>query len=244
MAIQNNSGNTLREKLDLAQNSNLAEKLAYLKFGAVLRSLPVHKSRLVPGTPSVYGVLTGNLGVSLPDWAKARVIHAAFARAGTGTLGDLVPVLAPSNTTAAATGIKIGPNGDLVTLNTDAYTDIDVLYTPWKGTIVERTLSVVPGTGVCALPAADTGVAGTGTAGVGLLLEAEVLAGTTLGTKRIQIPAAAAPATTLAGLNFARTQVFFAVADAVTLARVKYLVVPALDLDAALEATYSPLNGP
>jgi hypothetical protein len=78
--------------------------------------------------------------------------------------------------------------------------------------------------------------------GVVLLMEAESLAGTLVAKMHVIKEAAGAPATTLARLDLAKLNVQFAVADAVTSARVKLAVVSAIDVDALLEAASATLG--
>ena len=68
------------------------------------------------------------------------------------------------------------------------------------------------------------------------------LAGTLVGKMHVIREAAGAPATGLARLDLAKLNVQFAVADAVTSARVKLLVVSKTDVDALLEAASNSIG--
>lgn len=152
----------------------------------------------------------------LPDFLKAASIHRATVKAG-GVTGELA--IQAYGATPITGQVAVAPNGDIVVLATDAITEMDVVYTPEKLSIIEITQDQLVGS-VFPIPAKYTA------RGAVLLLEAEVLAGGTLGKKIILVPGAA-PATTKANLNVAKTSVLFNVAtDAVTKARIKIGVVP------------------
>ncbi len=63
------------------------------------------------------------------------------------------------------------------------------------------------------------------------------MSGTSVGKKIILAPGAGAPAAGQARLNIAKTTVTFAVADAVTRARVKILLATQFDLQTLLDET-------
>ena len=220
----------LKGRLNEALPGMLSSQLKSIAFGNVLRAMNVPLWRKVPAA-SPYNLATVQ-AVALPDDAKASAVIRAYARAG-GVTGELVvdPYLAGA---APATGhVAVSPSGDVVVLAADAITDLDVSYEPMKVDVVEMTLPVVPGTGVCALPAALTAAP----LGVYVLMEAEALTGVLVQKMRVLTPAAGAPATTNARLDVAKANVTFAIADAVTSARVTVGVVPGVDMDALLEAT-------
>lgn len=157
--------------------------------------------------------------------APANVIHRAYARAG-GVTGELTRVA--YGATPATTQIAVAPNGNIVTLAADAITDLDVVYTPERGDVVEVIVAVVANSISLA--------AFTQSAKAVLLLEVEALAGTVQGKKVVLIPGAGAPAAGQARLNLAKTAVAFAAADGVTRARLKLLVDAAADLTSFLTA--------
>lgn len=221
---------TKKDQLNYANPNHLPDLLRELKFGDIVRALPVflHKQDPTPGT-----VATGNLTtvevIKLPNDAKASVIHRASSRTGTVT-GELTPQA--YGTTPATTQCAVTPCGDIAVLPADVITDLDVVYQPAKGEVVEYTGDVV--TGVLTLPSAWT------TRGVIYLLEAEVTVGTVTGGKTILVPVAGAalPATTKAQLTSNKTTVSFNNAtDAPTKARVKCLIAPDTSLDAKLATT-------
>ncbi len=162
-------------------------------------------------------VIATAMSIILPDGAKAHAFpdsltgEAAWIRTGSAGIGRVTAV-ATANTAPATTTCMVAPNGDLLFNNaTDAPTSVDVYYQPERQNIVSANYVVTPGTGVVAgLPA-----------NIISILEAEALVGGVTGKCVVQIPAAAAPATGLAGLNLAKTGVFFCIADAVTSCRLK-----------------------
>lgn len=239
---------TLKGRLDQADINTIADALRTLGFGSLLRNAKAFLWR--KGVSATSGALlnpyinasalavvvnpSGVVGegslLGLPDDAKAATILRATAIAGTGTPGELT--IDGLGTTPAAGHIAVSPNGDIITNSTDAWTSIDVVYEPLRYDLQELTLPVVPGTGVCALPTKFT----TAPSGVILVLEAEALVGTSTGKKIILAPAAGAPAAGNARLDLAKANLQFAVADAVTSARVKFGFVPVIDPNALLEA--------
>jgi len=163
----------------------------------------------------------------LPDHAKAASILRATARAGTAGTGEMTVVA--YGVTPASGEIAVGPNGDIVLLAADAITDVDVIYVPERGKVIDSVFPVV--TNVLTLPASVTDRS------VVLLEEAEAVEGTSTGTKIVLIPGAGAPAAGQARLDVAKATVTFAAADAVTRARVKLLVAAGdEDLQAVLTA--------
>jgi hypothetical protein len=146
----------------------------------------------------------------------------------------------------------VTPAGNLATLDADAWTDLDVEYTPAVQDVVEMTLPVVPGTGVLTIPAAFAGVAGSGqnativkdasnnianAVGVNMLMEVEALAGTSgTGKLVVLVPGGTNPASGYANLDLTKSLVYFHTADAITSARVKLGVFSSIDLNALLEA--------
>lgn len=154
--------------------------------------------------------------------ASAGFIHRAYARAGAVT-GELVVVA--YGTTPASGQIAVAPNGSIVTLLTNALTDLDVVFTPERGDVLEFVLPVL-----------SNSLSLAGVTGASTLLSVTALAGVSLGSKVVLIPGAA-PAAGQTSLNVAKTAVAFAAADAVTRARVRLLVKSAADLTSFLTAT-------
>jgi len=259
--------NSLAQVLDQVLPGQLANALNQLKFGRLVRqAMPVTMRRCnpnaaatnpyIPGTASqcVAETLIGtggtgqpaaaavgsNLLGQLPDDAKAEYILRATAIAGTSTPQELTcdsmvtsfGYMGTAGTGPTTLHIGISPSGDIVTNATDAWTSVDVSYIPQKVDAVEYpALSCVAGTGICALPVAAT------TQGVVTLMEAESLAGTTVGKFAVLTPSNSNPgATKQANLNAAKTQVLFKVSDAVTSARVKVGLVSAVNSNQLLEA--------
>lgn len=227
MTIATNNA-SLKEALNRAKPGDLADMLVKVQFGNVLRqSIPTtlrHKSMVAqPANSYVKSTLQA---LTLPDGAKALTVLRACARAGTGTPAELT--VDAYGTTPSAGHIAVAPNGDIVTLTADAWTDLDVTYQGDKYDVVELTLPVV--SNALTIPAIYTvlGVVG--------LLESEAIAGTSAGKKEVLIPAATSAAGTSC-LSLAKNLVRFNGTDAITSARVKLAVASAADVDALLEAS-------
>lgn len=215
-----------KDMLNAANPQQLADLLREFKIGDIIRALPcwLRKKAPVAGAPATNYNLAAVHVLVLPTDAKAASIQRCHVRAGSAT-GEFTPQA--YGTTPATTQVAVTPNGDIAFVAADAPTDFDVLYTPEKGDIAEVTLPCAAS--VLTLPTWMTD------RGVSLLMEAEATAGAVTGKKAILVPGAAAPATTQARLNVAKSTVTFNNAtDAVTTARVKVLLAPALDANAKL----------
>lgn len=190
--------------------SNPAENLTHkVRLLQLLQGAPRTVRKAAPAA-SPYQLATLQ-AIVLGDYKKASSILRATVRAG-GVTGELA--VQAYGATPITGQIAVAPNGDIVVLATDAITDIDVHYVPSQVEVVELTVDGLVGSEL-PIPAKYTA------RGVVSLLEAEVLAGTTLGKKIILVPGAA-PATTKANLDVAKTKVQFnSATDAVTKARVK-----------------------
>jgi hypothetical protein len=223
---------TLKDMLNKANPQELADFLRYCKLGDMVRSLPVKLVKQVPvaGAASNYNLSTIDV-VTLPTDAKAAFILRATGRAGT-TVDEYTPQA--FGATPATTQCAVTPCGDIgLNRSTDAVTDLDILYVPEQGEVVEIELAVT--TGVLTLPSSWT------SRGVLMLLEAEATAGTITGKKTVLVPLAGGgaglPATTKAQLTSNKTTVSFNNAtDAVSKARVKCLIGNSFGLHAALAA--------
>lgn len=210
---------------------DVGDILRLVRLGDLMRGNLVQHVRAFSMVASGTGAqLATLLGARLPDKSKAAVILRATARAGSVT-GELTPVA--YGTTPATTQIAVAPNGDIVTLLTDAITSLDIVYIPERGLVLELTLPVV--TNVATIPASYTAN------GIILLEEAEAVAAGATGSKIVLVPGAPAPAAGQARLNVAKTTVTFAGADAVTRARIKVLygLPAAASLDGILSASPS-----
>lgn len=215
--------------LDAPLPQQMADMMKSMGFGHFVRSMPIRLIGLVPGAAASNPyVAAAALPVTLPDDAKAALIHRAYARAGTGTLAALT-IDTPDPTGAAAAPAAghcaISPSGDLVFNGTDAFTSVDVLYLPEKYEVMEFILPVA--SNALTLP--------TGFGGVLLLLEAEGLLPTD--AKLIVDAPATSVAAGHAALNAAKTSVAFNSAAAFTSARVKVAVQASIDLNAFLTQT-------
>lgn len=214
--------------LDGATPSTSNSILQKLKLGKLLRqcikqrinkALPVAAASLVRPQVSTLSAL------ELPDEAKAGRILRAYARVATAGAGELVEQT--PNTTPATTQVAIAPNGDIVFLTVDAITSVDVEYVP-AGPYEVVTLTNVPvAADSLALPAGLTA------RGVIYLIACTVVTGTVTGKKTVLAPNSTAPATLFTKLNFAKTAVAFAAADAVSVATVTLAVAYAATENAA-----------
>jgi|SRR5271166_334273 len=210
-------GTSVRQALNNGSITGLPSFFNQMQLGDVLRKhLKIDLRQQTPAAdPSGSQLSTLDI-VSQDQNAPASVILRAYARAaggGGGTPGELT--VEPYGTTPTTGQIAVGPNGSIVTLATDLWLGLDIEYMPEDGDVVVLTNQpVIPGTGVMALPSKYT----TAPGGVVYLLAAAEVLPTAL-NKIILVPGTA-PATTKANLNVAKTQVQFAVADAVTLANV------------------------
>lgn len=219
---------TVKDQLNNANQNNLATLLAQLNLGDFVRQMPVSLSKQAPVAGST---ANGNIStvdvLHLPDDCKAACVLRACVRAG-GTTGELGPV--DHDSTPATTHVAVTPNGDIAFDHaTDAVTDVDVVFVPQVGDVVEATLPVT--TGVLTLPAAWVAQ------GVLLLIEADVVAGSVTGPKTILAPVASTglPATTKAQLTSNKSTVSFNNStDAPTSAHVRCLLAPKTDRFALL----------
>jgi len=248
------TANTTKQRLDAADPNTLADVLRSLGIGTILRQQRVSLRRQNPFGQAVNPYVPASMNtLTLPDDAKASALHVggintssacAWVRgqdssASTGSTGAYT-AKTPWGTTPTTGTVGIFPTGDIGFLGTDAVNDVDLDYDVMKCDATELQLNGVAGTGAVALPAAVTGPASPGTGasvGVLLLMEAEIVVGTSVGKKTVLVPAAGAPAAGNARLDVAKRVVQFAVADGVAQARVKLGVCSKIDTNAVLEAT-------
>lgn len=217
------STETLREALNRANPNDAWDRARLLELGELLSGhLPQHLRRKDPAA-SAY-VDSTLLSVALPGASKACAILRATSIVG-GVTGELVVKL--FGVTPGSGEIAVAPNGDIVTLAADAITSLDVSYVPERGEEVEIEIPVDPATGFLEIPQryVDRGVI--------LLTEAEITEGTLAQKMEILMPASSAPATTNARLSLQKSRVHFAVADAATKARVRFLLAPSTANDLA-----------
>ncbi len=221
--------NSLKVRLNDADPASLASGLQTLRFGNMLRALPTYL-RKQTAVASSYELSTLK-GIVLPDDAKANSIFRAFARVGTGTPAELTVKL--YGVTPSTGEIAVSPNGNIVTLGSEAWTNFDVLYLPEKQAVIELTLAVT--SNAATIPAAYV------TRGVVSLLEVESLVGTVTGKLVSLVPSGSAATTGTARLDLAHATVKFYSGDAVTSARIKFGVSSLTDVNALLEAASTVL---
>lgn len=221
---------SMRAAADRANPNTLADFWRAIALGSLLQGqMPQVRRKL---NPDALGTSPNNLAtldaIELPASGKAHTIFRATVRAG-GVTGELTPVA--YGTTPAAGQIAVAPNGDIVVLAADAITDLDVVYMPERGDVIESVFPV--SANVITLPTSITD------RGVVLLADVEALEGTATGRKIVLVPGAGAPAAGQARLNIAKSTVTFAGADAVTRARVTLVVTAAEQLADVLESDSS-----
>lgn len=217
---------TLKEALNNGNANSLPSALAILKIGTILRSMVTFiaaQATVVPGGDQPQLATLRKL--TLPIGAKASTIRRAWSRAGSVT-GALTPVA--YGVTPTTGQIAVAPNGDIVTLGTDAITSLDVEYEPMRYDVLEYDADVVSNDLV--LPAAITGRR------VIALLSAEGYAGTQVGKKIVLVDGARSTTDGTCNMNVLKTIVQFDATDAITKARVKVAVMPEADVNALLEA--------
>jgi len=222
-ASASSSPSSFKDVLNFPDAAKCGDVLRALAFGDLLLGQLVQNRRSVDMDAAATSPFTLStldcLAMRSSNFPPALSILRATVRAG-GVTGELTPVA--YGATPSTTQIAVAPNGSIVTLGTDAITNMDVLYIPERGLVIEYTGPVVSATGVMAIP---TSIIGNG---IILLLEAEVLAGAVTGNKVVLVPGTTGPATTTCRLAVAKTSVNFNQAtDTPTRARVKFFVAQA-----------------
>lgn len=232
--------NPVKGRIDAGDPNKLGDFDHLLKMGAILRSQINQVIRKkVPAADGAQLATLSGLGC-VAKGAPAASILRAKAYTGGVTAKELAPQA--YGATPATGQIAVAPNGELVVLAADAWTDVDVTYAPERGDVI--TLPELPvAAGILTLPTSVLDAAGKRKAI--LLLSAnltKVSAGVVTGPKIILIPAGtlgapALPATTKAQLSLDGLIVQFNDAtDHGTAAIVSLLLVTADDLDTILES--------
>jgi hypothetical protein len=225
---------TVRDTLNRSNANTLADKLAALGFGDILGGdIPITLRQQTPTANDSGAPISTTQQIKLPNNMKACQILRATSRAGTAG-GQLVVDTALSNSAPASGHISVQPNGDLALLTSDGMTGVDVTIVPERGDVVVLE-NVDVASDVYTFPAALTA------RGVVTLISAVSVAGTLTGNLRVLLPVTAAPATTKAQLDLAKSMVQFAVADAVTKATLTLLVAAEVSLADALAAAATTL---
>lgn len=210
---------SFKNDLDKADPNSLPARMRLLKIGSLLAAMPQKLCHKAAVAHDGYNVSTLSK-IATPEDMRGALIFRALARVGGVTALELA--IQAYGTTPGSGQIAVAPNGEIVVLTSDAWTDVDVLYLPDQYETVEIELPVA--TGVLTLPSWMT------LRGAGMLLEAEATAGTITGKKVVLVPAAGLPATLQARLDLPHATVQFNNAtDAVTKARVKLALSPTLD---------------
>lgn len=216
---------TVKDVLNDAPPNALPDMLRALRFGDLVRSLPTYLRHKDPAADTSQLATLESFGVALK--APAATILRAYARAGTATALELA--IQAANTTPATGQIAVSPNGDIVVLAADAWTDVDVEYQPTRGEYL--TLSLPVASNALAIPAAVTA------RGVVHLVAATATAGTSAGVKIVLAASASAAAAGQARLDLAKANVKFNATDAITAGTVVLFIAHSTDVDATLEST-------
>lgn len=208
------SDDTVKTSLNRANPNGVNDMFRLIAIGDVIAAGKLVQRRVdMDAAGADVGTLATVDALVVPDGQKARQVSSAYARAG-GVTGPLA-VVAPGATPTTGQ-IAVAPNGNIVTLATDAITDLDVEYEGIPDVVlVEAVFPVVSDAVV--LPNSIS------VPGAVELLEAELVEGTGTGNKIILI-AGGTPAAGRAAINAAKTEVDFAAADAGVRARLKLLV--------------------
>lgn len=219
--------NPVKTRLNTIKPETLPDHLTRLHFGSMLRGqIPQVLRNGVPAADNGASASTMQ-SLVLPNDAKASVITRAYARTGTAGTGEMTAATAGATPTSGQ--IVVQPNGDLGFLAADAILNVDVEYTPARGSVLVLTgLPVV--SNVITIPAVLV------TRGVILLIDLNATTATTTGRKRVLAPASSTPATGFCKLNVAKSTITVAAGDAITVADVTLLVASDHDLGTYLES--------
>jgi hypothetical protein len=212
---------SLKNALNRAQPGSLPSMLQSILLGDVVRRQQTQLRAVAP-TLDPYGPAS-NTTVVLPDDAKCASIRKAYARAGTGTVGELTIEALGASLSAGQCAPSI--DGNIIFDSADAWTSVDVLYDVQHIHVLEATLPVA--SGVVTLPA-----------GLGVACELLEVQRNDTSTANLIVaaPAAANSTTGTAHFNLAKTTVLLDSADSATSVRVKLGVVDPVDVNKALEA--------
>lgn len=218
----------LKSSLNVIGSGQIADAARLFQLGTLLRGqIPQVLRAQAPATDANAPASTVKT-IVLPYDARANTILRAYARAGTGTLGEMT-VDAPNTTTTTGQHIGIQPDGNIMTLGTDAWTSIDVVYVPERADPSTITLTLPVSSNLLTLPTSFQGLALN-------LVYAYANTGTTVGQKRIITPASSSGTAACACFNLAKTGVYFNSGDAVTNATVIFTQVALSDLNTVLES--------
>lgn len=219
---------TNRAALDRGNANTIADAARLLALGSLLAGQMPQVRRNIDMDAQGAGdhTLSTLDCLVLPNHAKAHSLLRATVRAGTGGTGEFT--CDAYGTTPLTTHVSIAPNGDIVSLGTDALTDVDVSYIPERGDVIETVFPVV--SDAIVFPTALTA------RGVVLLAECEALEGTLTGNKVILVPGGTPSAGQCALTDVTKAGVTFQATDAVTRARVVLVVTTAEELHTVLEA--------
>lgn len=212
---------SLKSALNRANPNSLPSMLASILFGDVVRRQQTQLRQAVP-TLDPYGP-SSNTSIVLPDDAKCASIRKAYARSGTGTVGELTIEALGASLSAGQCAPSI--DGNIIFYSADAWTSVDVLYDVQHLHVVELNLSVA--SGVAVIPAAFVACE---------LLEVQ-RTDTATTQEKITAPAASNSSTGTACLNLAKTEVLLDSADDIVSVRVKLGVVDPVGVNALLEAS-------
>ena len=213
--------NSFKSILNKANPVSLASMLQALLLGDVIRRTQTQLRATVPAADP--NGPASNVSIVLPDDAKCASIVRAYARSGSGTVGELT--VEPLGASLSAGQCAPSIDGNIIFYAADAWTSVDVLYNVHHLHVVEVTLPVVSGS--VTLP---TGV------GVACKLLEVQRADTSTVNQVVTAPSATNSSTGTACFNLAKTKVLLDSADAATSVRIKVGVVDPVDVNALLES--------
>lgn len=224
---------SLKDALNRASLSHLPDMLQVVKLGDFMRSATCRLYKKAASAPVPLDQIAAVHTIKLPMDCKAARILRAYARAGSGTPGELTQATAPMTSATSAGQINISAAGDLTFAAADAWTSVDVEYVPEELEVFSMTLPVASND--IALPAFITN------RGAVMLMRATLDTGTVTGEGKIIAPGARSSTTLQVNLDAAKAVVQFVAADAVTKATFWVGVAPAQNRNDLLAASEGAL---
>jgi len=202
----------LYQSMDRGDANSLPGQFSVVDIGSVLQcQVPLPLYGAVPKLADRTISAAAYDAIKLPNEAKAQMIMSAYARSGTGTKGQMT--IAALGALPTAGQIGIAPNGDIITLGSDAYTAIDLVYAPQRMDSLQVTLPVA--SNAVAIPTPFKAMQ---------LLSVDATVGTSGGAKTVEYPSASAATAGCARLDLAKANVKFNGTDAITSATFTFAV--------------------
>jgi hypothetical protein len=225
---------TLKDKLNAANPNELADMLKAIGLGDIARALPT-KLYAAAVVASPADMIANVQTTQLPNDAKAVKVVRAYARAGSGTLGELTVDAPPMSSATAAGHVNVSESGDITYASADAWTSVDVEYATEKLNVQIVNLLVSA--------TADTFVVPTNFGTAVRLMSVTVTAGTTTGVYAVVAPSDSKPGSTKqVNFKLAKDKILTKATDAATAmtAVIGYAPAASKDLNALLEGDPSP----